>query len=322
MVAATRFNRAVAVAMGVQVIDIAYLGEVRPARASGRRRLARFVAWLLGLGLLGTAHVAWRAAAAALGIAGATALIGGITQILAASGDPATPIEPAVISPAVALPSPVMTVWQTVTRPIAVFGLEAPDLDRMPLIYTARRAVTGPERDDILRFGKFTDEGSPHLHLSIQRSEAGFAPESRFFVEMARETAQHDLGLGRMAVAVGMPSKFGVVETADTVVAGTGHQRACIAFRHISQVRPLRLSGWWCGTAERPADRKQLTCLIDRLDLLSAGEDRTLRQFFAQAELNRQEGCSVSRLAVSGRKPNWLDADAKIPALKKSKTTR
>ena len=116
---------------------------------------------------------------------------------------------------------------------------------------------------------------------------------------------------------VGLATKFGTMETADAALSGAKGQRSCIVFRHLSVAQPLRLTGWWCGTMERPADRGQLACLIDRFDLLSAGDDKPLRQLFAQAELNRNAGCSVSRLAQSGRKANWLDSDGKVPPLKK-----
>lgn len=289
-------------------------------RRSGRglNRLVRLSGRLLCFGLIGGAHLAWRTAAAALGIAGAAALIAAVPELLSQSDFAVSPAQAAITPTAPArTASGLGESWQAIARPIAVFGLESPELEKLTLVYSARRNPQGTERDDTLRFGRFAD-GTAHLHLAARRMAEVPEPAPRFFVALAREAAQYELALDHAAVPVAMPTKFGIVETADATLAGSAAARACIAFRHLSRVQPLQLSGWWCGTPERPADRGQLACLIDRLDLLSAGEDRPLRQVFTQAELNRNGACSVSRLALSGRKANWLDADGKAPALKKA----
>lgn len=288
------------------------------APGAGVNRFASLAGRLIGLGLIGTAHLAWRAGAAALGLAGAAAMVSALPEFLTEQDFAVSPLQAATPQPdRPPVPSGFNVQWQMVSRPIAVFGLESPEVDKLPQVYEARRAASGRDRDDTLRFGRFGDKAA-HLHISARRpgEETGLA--SRFFNDLAREASRHDLALERTAVPVGMPTKFGVIETADAAFSSAGGQRACIAFRHVSAQHPLRLTGWWCGTSDRPADRGQLACLIDRFDLLSAGEDRPLRQLFAQAELKRNPGCSVSRLALSGRKANWLDSDGKAPPLKKT----
>ncbi len=52
----------------------------------------------------------------------------------------------------------------------------------------------------------------------------------------------------------------------------------------MSEDQAFRFAGWWCGQNGRPADRRQLACLIDKVALLSAGEDKGLRALFTQAE--------------------------------------
>ena len=106
------------------------------------------------------------------------------------------------------------------------------------------------------------------------------------------------------------------VETADATLSDGETSRACIAFRRDGGDLPLGLSGWWCGSASRPADRQQLACMIDRLDLLAPADDRALRAAFARTELTRQPGCVTPRLSATGRKASWLDADGHAPVLK------
>lgn len=295
-----------------EVVSSLVAGSAPGARMN---RVAALVGRLVGLGLLGTAHLAWRFGAASLGIAGATALVAALPEILADPDFSVSPVQAATSSPPLST-SGFSIQWQIVSRPIAVFGLESPEIDKLPMTYEARRATTGPERDDTLRFGRF-GENTVHLHVSARRMGGQAEVSSRFFNDLARESSRYDLALERSAVAVGLPTKFGVIETADAALSGPKGQRTCIAFRHLSAHQPLRLTGWWCGTRERPADRGQLACLIDRFDLLSAGDEKPLRQLFAQAELNRNTNCSVSRLALTGRKANWLDSDGKVPPLKK-----
>lgn len=302
-------------ASGMIVTEVVSSLVAEPAPGAGINRVASLVGRLVGLGLVGTAHLAWRAGAAALGIAGATALVAALPDFLTERDFAVSPVQAATSAPTGPV-SPFTIQWQAISRPIAVFGLDSPELDKLAVNYEARRATNGSDRDDTLRFGRFAEK-SAHLHLSARRTAVDNGAFPRFFNDLAREASRHDLALERAAVPVGLATKFGVIETADAALSGPGGQRSCIAFRHLSASQPLRLTGWWCGTSERPADRGQLACLIDRFDLLSAGEERPLRQLFAQAELNRNAGCSVSRLAQTGRKASWLDADGKAPPLKK-----
>ncbi len=91
-----------------------------------------------------------------------------------------------------------------------------------------------------------------------------------------------------------------MVETADATLAQGETRRACLAFRHVSEDQSFRFAGWWCGQNGRPADRRQLACLIDKVALLSAGEDKGLRALFTQAEKNRDPGCTPPRIAQAG----------------------
>lgn len=272
--------------------------------------------------------IAWRGLAAATGI-GLTATLATSLSSGSSESEPARagPPEAQQASGAVrdvriqAVPSAALQEeWITVARPIALFGVEAPDLGKRG-VYEARRSQDGSQREDWLSFGAFAED-KPHLavkiHLNRNGAPEGEQPEAAqpFVIALVRESAARGLSIGRSGALHTIETKFGTVETADIGLSDGEAGRACIGFRHRDAGAQFSFSGWWCGTEARPADRAQLICLIDRVDLLSAGDNPELRATFARTELNRRTGCSVPRLAASGRKGSWLDADAKAPPLR------
>jgi hypothetical protein len=205
--------------------------------------------------------------------------------------------------------------WIPITKPIPMFGLESPELDRASASLESRRSQDGSQREDVLGFGGFAE---PKAHLLLRLSvEHGRADLSQpFVIALVREAAARAMSVQRSGLPTAIQTRFGPVETADATLTDGDVARSCIAFRMDTGALPLSMSGWWCGGDGKPADRQQLVCLIDRIDLINAGDDRALRSAFARTELNRQPACVPPRLAASGRKVSWLDADGAPPALR------
>lgn len=279
-----------------------------------RRSLAR-----RGLGL--TAGLLWRSVAALVGVGLAATLVSAMSE----SGEPrlaSVTLAPSAEARAVRdvrrEPHPALSDdgdWARIARPVAMFGLDSPELEKQPPVYEAQQSQNGARRRDDLSFGAFS-EARPHLQLRLLVEHREQPLAQPFVVALAREAAERGMSVQRSGLAIPIATRFGTVETADATLNDGQAGRPCIAFRKSPGEMPLGLSGWWCGSEARPADRQQLICLIDRLDLLSAGEDRALRTAFARSELNRQPGCAAPRLAASGRKVSWLDADGRAPPLK------
>ncbi len=308
--------------IAARLVDLADVTEAGLARAMRPVRRA------LRSGTLSlTGGLIWRGLAALTGISLTAMLVAGLSS---GSSEPALAnlaSTEAVAAPAVrdvrlqALPIAAgQDGWVTIGRPIALFGLESPELDKRSG-YEARRSQDGQRREDMLTFGEFAD-GKSFLSLKFQVNrdaqvqKALIGQSQPFVITLVRESASRGLSIGRSGAATTIETKFGTVETADIGLSDGSAGRACIAFRHLDSAAHLSFSGWWCGSEARPADRAQLICLIDRIDLLSAGDDPELRASFARTELNRRQGCSVPRLAATGRKGSWLDADGKAPALR------
>ncbi|KPF67372.1 hypothetical protein IP69_13590 [Bosea sp. AAP35] len=267
-----------------------------------------------------TGGLVWRSVAAATGIGLAATLVttlssGSEVTIASLTLPPepdARPVRDVRQEPRPSLGS--RENWVTITKPIPIFGLESPELDRGSATLEARRSQDGAQREDVLRFAAFT-EPKPHLLLRLSVEHDRDELSRPFIIALVREAAARALSVQRSSLPAAIQTRFGPVETADATLSDGQTTRACIAFRMEAGALPLSMSGWWCG-GDKPADRQQLVCLIDRIDLLNAGDDRALRTAFARTELNRQPACAPPRLSASGRKVFWLDADGATPALR------
>lgn len=210
---------------------------------------------------------------------------------------------------------PAMPEWALVQRPVVSFSLGLPDVGGQPIRHQLRRDLHSHLREEQIKAGEFAVDAA-YATITVRNVAAGTRPA--FFIDMTRLAAEGGHAITRTANPVAMASKFGLVETADMVMDTNDAPRVCIGFRHAADSAAFSFQGWLCGSAARAADRQQLTCMIDRLNLVSSGEDRALRSYFSKAELNRQQGCLSPKLAAAGRKTSWLDADQASPQLRRN----
>ncbi len=253
---------------------------------------------------------------------GATALllVAAAADLLSKSAS-ARSVEPpaaeAVKTPSLAARTDERPVWIEVNRPIQLFELAGPAFSRLTLTYRARRRTDGAERQDLLAYGSFGGE-TPYVSLSVLRT--GTDPEpATFFVAMARLAADHDLAVVRSGNPAMMATRFGAFAAADLTLQRDGTAQACLGFRLQSSgeaAAPVEISGFACGTATKPMDRDVLACLLDRVDLVSAGEDARLQRFFVDAERRRGQGCKSQRLLAAGSRNTWLDGEVLMPPLR------
>lgn len=202
-----------------------------------------------------------------------------------------------------------ITGWQENRRPIELVALEAPELRRVKSVYRSRSHPSG-RREESLSWTDPRDGGV--AHIAVQLGARG--EDSPLFVDLARRAAVQSLSVVRMAPPQRLLTKFGDVEVADLALsAPDGQEMPCLGFRRRSVDDGPGLAGWYClakPTVERPA----LACFIDRLALMSAGEDLALRRFFTEAE-KRRATCPTSRVST-GRRATWLDVDGEAPMIR------
>ncbi|MGX5735936.1 hypothetical protein [Bosea thiooxidans] len=265
-----------------------------------------------GLGVTGA--LAWRSAAALCSV-GLTAIL--ITGLSAKDEDPEQLSRQALPTDAGAAGRPRLaaaTEWVPVAHPIATFSLEAAELGREARMLEARRRQDGSEREDLMSFGGFAETG-PHLALFLRTGATAAASPASFTVALIHQAARRGLAVERSSNPAPIDTRFGALETADVVLGDGTASRSCVAFRSPPGEASFAMSGWWCASP-KPSDRRQLTCLVDRLDLANAAADPELRAAFARSELKRQPGCTPPRLSATGRKVSWLDVDGNLPAMR------
>jgi hypothetical protein len=189
-------------------------------------------------------------------------------------------------------PSAPPPAWIDIAKPYPLFDLSAPSFWRDPPLYAARRHVAGGGREDVLTFGQF---GGPKafLRFSLYRHGTEDAAAPAYFVDMARRASGAGLGVTEADLPQALPTRFGAFESGTLELSGPAgaKRRNCRGFRLEVAAPGLTLGGLMCGGGDEKVGATDLACVIDRLDLLSAGQDRALADFFGAAERRKGRSC-------------------------------
>ena len=65
----------------------------------------------------------------------------------------------------------------------------------------------------------------------------------------------------------------------------------------------VRIAGWSCQGDNLPARRAAISCMLNRLTLLSTGNEPKLAELFARAELRRSDCATAAAPTLSA---DWL----------------
>ncbi len=245
----------------------------------------------------------------AFGAAGAVLALAGLLAL----GDqpmPADTSDPVIVgSIAGAARVPTQPSWQIIRKPVELISLQAPQFGRVPATYQSRITDAG-DREDLLTFETASPD-LPDARVTLRRSSAAL-PDLPLFIDVTRQQAERGVAVVRAGTPGRLPTKFGDLDVADmTFTDSTGRNQACLAFRSSGQIA---LAGWYCAAQGAAVERPEVSCFIDRLSLLKAGEDKELRKLFTEAEQRRRPCAGKS--VTAGRKPTWLDADGKAPGIR------
>jgi hypothetical protein len=241
------------------------------------------------------------------GLAAVVAILFAAGLVLLSGRDP-LPSAPATI---VAAPPPD---WNEIGNPLQLFDLSAPELDRLPHVYTARRHRLGG-RQDILTFGEL-DGRSPFFRLMLYRVGEEKPEDASLFVDLVRLAATGDASVVRSSNPAILPTRFGSFDTADVDLVANADPVPCLGFRGARLEGNFRLSGFACGTRTQPISRPALGCLIDRLELDGGGDDSVLTDYFSETELHRDPSCAGTALGPNHISADWMDEDDAPPPLR------
>ena len=222
------------------------------------------------------------------------------------------PVVPQAAMPAAApalmeapAPAPAVERWIDIAKPFRLFDLPSPTFGREPDLYTARRHRTGGGRADTLAYGSFEGD-APWLRVTVYRVGAEGPPKGNVFVSIARAAAGAGLAVIHSGLAEPVPTRFGPLDVAEVRLAGRGASRACVGYRLGIADPSLLITGLACAPGDKPPSAASLACTVDRLDLLSAGDDTALADYFAKAEFQRAPGCERVRWRSAWHRPRRL----------------
>jgi hypothetical protein len=163
--------------------------------------------------------------------------------------------------------------WTVATRSTPAFASNQYDLSYETRSYRILRHPEGG-RKDVLRWN--VANGQPIAELEIYRPGG----------EFEQLTAPGSTGL--------IDSKFGPVTL---LRLGDG---ACLGFLKTVEQPALRISGYVCQGETLPARSAAITCMLNRLNLVAAGNDAKLAELFAHAELKRAD-CRIDWVSGAGK---------------------
>jgi hypothetical protein len=195
--------------------------------------------------------------------------------------------------------------WSTASRWQPAFAMGKADPSDKTATYEALRHPAGG-RKDIFRWGP---PGLwPVAELEIYRPGTEIAQSRPVISELAaRMGAERSSDLEAAGV---IDSKFGNV-TLLRPAGGADGAGACLGFVKRPDEPNLQISGWSCQGEAVPARRAAISCMLNRLVLLTAGNDAKLAELFARAEL-KQSNCAAAAAAGSA---DWVTA-AQNPLLR------
>jgi hypothetical protein len=189
--------------------------------------------------------------------------------------------------------------WSVAGRSYPAFAVSQFDFPGKTETYEILRHPEGG-RKDVFRWAALGEK--PVAELEIYRPGGESAPAGPAGVEIA---AAMDPGGGRELEAAGViDSKFGTV-TLLRSVSHAGEAQACLGFVRRFEQPNLVMSGWSCQGDAWPARRAAVGCMLNRLVLLTAGNDPKLAELFARAELKRG---SCAAAATPAGSADWVTA--------------
>jgi hypothetical protein len=174
--------------------------------------------------------------------------------------------------------------WSPADRSYPAFAVSSVDSHEKSVSYTILRHPEGG-RKDILRWTGPAANVVTELEI--------YRPGSEFDPAVGAGLAARMGGTLGLETSGVLDSKVGAVSLLRQL--GRPEASSCLAFFKRSDDPALQFSGFSCERDSLPARRAAIGCMLDRLTLLTSGNEPKLAEFFAQAELKRG-GCAPASL--------------------------
>ena len=194
-------------------------------------------------------------------------------------------------------PRTLSSAWSPASRTAPAFAVSQLIFPGKAETYEILRHPEGG-RKDVFRWSGIG--GTPVAELEIYRpgEEADQVGSAAGYLAARMDPA----GPRELEAAGLVDSKFGPV-TLFRRTGGAEAAQACLRFyRHVDEPK-FRLSGWSCLGEDVPARRAAIGCTLNRLILLTAGNDAKLAELFARAEVRRSDCAGSGALPVTA---DWV----------------
>jgi hypothetical protein len=188
--------------------------------------------------------------------------------------------------------------WTTGVRPQPAFAAPVADFSSQSESYEILRHPEGG-RKDVLRWSAALSE-APLSQIELYRPGTELTAFGPVASEIAARITQGRTDAIQAAGVI--ETKFGPVALVGFSSQAAGRPQPCIGFAHSFETPRLQISGWSCQGDNPQIQRQAVACALDRLTMLSAGNDPKMAELFARAEL-RRAGCSHSPVS-----PDWVTA--------------
>jgi len=178
--------------------------------------------------------------------------------------------------------------WTQASRPQPAFSAPVTYFSDKSESYDIFRHPDGGRRD-ILSWAP-APEDPPIAQLEIYRPGQ---ERTEFDTGIFKISARGDLAHVQDVEPAGLlESKFGPVALTRFSSHASGTAQPCLSLARTFDEPRLLITAWACQGEQR-SQRQALGCMLDRLTLLSAGNDLKLAELFARAEL-RRAGCRTT----------------------------
>ena len=200
--------------------------------------------------------------------------------------------------------TPARKIWLEAVRPQPAFSVPMSEFDVNSNTYQILRHAEGGGRKDV---SSWTDPNGALLgRLTIYRPGS----EIDGFDEPARTLAQSaELSSTQTVQAAGVAAtKFGWVPLFAFAREATPSkpEAPCLGFVTASKAPRLQISGWFCQGENLERAREFAACALDRLTMLSSGNDSQVAALFASAERQRGRCGSDGTLTGKSGANDWI----------------
>jgi hypothetical protein len=180
--------------------------------------------------------------------------------------------------------APAKARWSVADRSSPAFAMSKQDQGETSATYTVLRHPAGGRKDILRWVGASMVKLAAELEIYRMGGEfdAKIPPGADLLDLMTQSGTQ---GRAPELEAAGIvDSKFGAVALLRPLGANEG-PGACLGFAKRIEEPPLEIEGFSCQGDTLPARRTAISCMLNRLTLLAAGNEPKLAELFAKAEL-------------------------------------